>query len=369
MRTNLSPGEVPSPAASSPITTTLPGLMQRRSQAAAPIDPQAVDPKTGKPMYRMGWKQRLLGTVANFANGFARDGAAPIYVGPGATNSRFARDTGMQEKQLAALDTDIGNQEKLAAEQQKMYEDASKQAYEGVLGEYRDKIGNAVEQNADTKLQLVDATNRLHNAEADRAREQAARDAQPQEPKTEPELALAYQTAVLKSDPIGKAKYKGALDLLAKQKAAGKDTSAADLQKYLQVSEFKIRQHQQIDNERQKEREALYADADKQGKQTFDIKGDRTTARKAEIDRQLEEKYKAQHDSVDAQADQMMGLTKTGARVRQQGAPAPSNQGGHQPVNSVGKYKVGAIVNLKGKGPVKITKLYSDGKFEYETAK
>src|SRR5947209_110239 len=89
------------------------------------------------------------------------------------------------------------------------------QAYEGVLGEYRDKLGNAAEENADTKLRLADSTNKLHDAEALRARAQADKDAQPQEPKTEPELALAYQIAVSKNDTAGKAKYKGALDLLA----------------------------------------------------------------------------------------------------------------------------------------------------------
>src|SRR5437016_3520553 len=37
--------------------------------------------------YRMGIGQRILGSVANFLNGFAKDGAGPIYVGPALTTA------------------------------------------------------------------------------------------------------------------------------------------------------------------------------------------------------------------------------------------------------------------------------------------
>lgn len=167
LRTNVSPGEVPSPIASSPATTVLPNLMRQRSQAAAPIDPKAVDPATGKPMYRMGWGQRLLGTVANFANGFARNGVEPTYVGPGATNPRFARDTAMQGQKVAGLDTDIGNQEKLAGLQEKGYEDALKQAYEGQLGDARIQTADAATQRAQAAGETADVKSQLAASQAE----------------------------------------------------------------------------------------------------------------------------------------------------------------------------------------------------------
>src|SRR5215467_7386536 len=51
------------------------------------------------PKYRMGIGQRILGTLANFANGFARTGAQPTYVGPGALNKRYYQDQADREQQ------------------------------------------------------------------------------------------------------------------------------------------------------------------------------------------------------------------------------------------------------------------------------
>lgn len=51
------------------------------------------------PKYRMGIGQRILATVANFANGFAGNGAAPIYAGPGALNNRYYQDEGTRQQQ------------------------------------------------------------------------------------------------------------------------------------------------------------------------------------------------------------------------------------------------------------------------------
>jgi hypothetical protein len=65
-------------------------LAREQAMFSTPIDPRAKDPNTGKSEYAMPWWQRTLGTVANFANGFGETGAAPIYVGPGATNNRYA---------------------------------------------------------------------------------------------------------------------------------------------------------------------------------------------------------------------------------------------------------------------------------------
>jgi hypothetical protein len=53
------------------------------------------------PQYRMGIGHRILGTLANFANGFAGNHAAPIYVGPGALNQRYYQDEQARQQNLA----------------------------------------------------------------------------------------------------------------------------------------------------------------------------------------------------------------------------------------------------------------------------
>jgi hypothetical protein len=79
----LTPNQVQKPPTGSNNANLVEDLRQR-AMLGNPTDPNAVD-SAGKSKYHMGIGQRILGTVANFANGFARDGAAPIYVGPGAT--------------------------------------------------------------------------------------------------------------------------------------------------------------------------------------------------------------------------------------------------------------------------------------------
>lgn len=60
------------------------------------------------PKYRMGIGQRILGTFANFANGFARNGASPVYVGPGALNNRYYQDEQERQQNLAGAKLRLG---------------------------------------------------------------------------------------------------------------------------------------------------------------------------------------------------------------------------------------------------------------------
>jgi hypothetical protein len=64
-------------------------------------------------MYKMGLGQRLLGTASNFLTGFGSGKTPPIYVGPGATNSRFDQDETTREANVARDPTALGEQEKL----------------------------------------------------------------------------------------------------------------------------------------------------------------------------------------------------------------------------------------------------------------
>src|SRR5947209_11915981 len=68
--------------------------------------------------YRMGIGQRILGSVANFLNGFAKNGADPIYVGPGAHNSRYGRDLGQHGLYEQALQRHAAQQEALPQPQE-----------------------------------------------------------------------------------------------------------------------------------------------------------------------------------------------------------------------------------------------------------
>lgn len=59
------------------------------------------------PQYRMGIGHRILGTLANFANGFAGNRAQPIYVGPGALNNRYYQDEQQRRENLQAAQQDL----------------------------------------------------------------------------------------------------------------------------------------------------------------------------------------------------------------------------------------------------------------------
>lgn len=69
-----------------------------------PIQTRDAQGKT-LPKYRMGVGQRILATVANFANGFAGNGASPIYAGPGALNNRYYQDEVIRQQQNAESPT------------------------------------------------------------------------------------------------------------------------------------------------------------------------------------------------------------------------------------------------------------------------
>jgi ribosomal protein L17 len=222
--TQLTPGQIPQPPTGAQNPNRV-GWMQKQAEDMKPLDRNAVDPKTGKPQYRMGLGQRLLGTASNFLTGSGGGKTPPIYVGPGATNWRFDRDEATREANVARDTTALGEQEKLVTTNQKTYEDALRQSYEGQIGSARQGTAAAQQENAATRASLSQTQAELNQAKADKLN-----NAPPPEPKTEPEIALALQMATMKGDKVGVQKYRGALNELARQqKSAGKDTSAADI--------------------------------------------------------------------------------------------------------------------------------------------
>src|SRR5262249_10161207 len=85
-----------------PVSTTT----SQDAAAQCPKQPSYVPPiqsrdAQGKtlPQYRMGIGHRILGTLANFANGFAGKGGQPIYVGPGALNNRYYQEEAQRQQQ------------------------------------------------------------------------------------------------------------------------------------------------------------------------------------------------------------------------------------------------------------------------------
>ena len=263
----LRPEEIPTAG------SNLPRLAQEQAKVATPTSP--VDPATGsiKPQYRPGIGTRLLRGIGDFASGGvagtirgAVDPSASGYYGPGATNWRFGREEQARQGQLEGINTQIKTQEQLDAENQKQRESLLKQAYEGQLGEKATALGKAAEENAATRSQLEASQSERNAAQAELARTKAG---QTPEPKTDVELTLAYQKALAAKDPKA-AIYKGALAELAKQKAAGKDTTASDVSKSIQVAEYRGREHDRIDQQQEGERRNRYAELDKDKLHGFD---------------------------------------------------------------------------------------------------
>jgi hypothetical protein len=172
---NLPAGIVPSTPSmnqipEAPVGSNNPNLVKLLGEQAKygkPIDRSAVDPNTGKPMYKMGWGQRVLGTVANFASGFG--GKGPVaYVGPGATNRRYDIDESTREANLGNVNTQIKSQEQLDAENIKQEREATRQVYEGQVGAARQETATAQTANSATRNELAQTTEQLNQARANK---------------------------------------------------------------------------------------------------------------------------------------------------------------------------------------------------------
>jgi hypothetical protein len=328
----LKPNEVPTP----PSGVNNPNLVDLARQQAAkstPINP--VDPVThkNKPQYDLGRAGRIIGTISNALGAFGASKTGqpfkPMDVSPSATNYRFGQEEAARQGELAGINEQIGTAEKLDTENERLFRDASRQAYEAQVGEARQGTAAAQKETADTKASLAQSQKDLNEARANKLDT-------PAEPKTEVELSLAYQNAIAKNDPKAKV-YKGALDQLARQKAAGKDTSAADLAKTLQVENQRQREMDSLNKERDAERARRHEEFGKTKAGSMDFKGEKTAAFDAQLTQELDKKYADRTQQLNDRYDKMLGLTKAGPKLQtQKSAPqAPP--------------KVGATVMVDGK--------------------
>jgi hypothetical protein len=294
-----------------PLPSGLPSALAEQQKYATPLDPKAVDPTTGKPIYKMGWGQRLAGVAANFASGMA--GRGPVsYIGPGATNQRFTREDDLRKANLEKANLNVAGQEKQDTTNLNLEKLAQRQAYESDMGASRKETAEARMATSAAQQETADIKDQLAQAKIAQG---------PQEPKTESEIALALQTAQLKGDKMGTLKYKGALAELAKQKQAGrapKDTTAGDISKAIQVAEFRSRRLADLDKEQDKERQQRYAELDKN---EFDP--DKIATKKTQVDQEIQTKYAPKAQDIHDQADQMLGLTKAGAKLTSSAGKVP----------------------------------------------
>lgn len=117
------PAGVPQAMATQSPTAKMPGAMAADAGQSTPNPVTVAEEDVSKnstvtpsrdaqgktlPKYRMGIGQRILGTFANFANGFARNGASPVYVGPGALNNRYYQDEQERQQNLAGAKLRLG---------------------------------------------------------------------------------------------------------------------------------------------------------------------------------------------------------------------------------------------------------------------
>jgi hypothetical protein len=79
----------------------------RKVQQYTPPTPYRDTQGKTLPQYRMGIGHRILGTLANFANGFAGNRTQPIYVGPGALNNRYYQDEQQRRQNLEGAQSEL----------------------------------------------------------------------------------------------------------------------------------------------------------------------------------------------------------------------------------------------------------------------
>jgi hypothetical protein len=79
-----------------------------------------------------------------------------VYIGPGATNSRYAQDESQRQGQLEGINTQIKTQQSMDTENERLYRDAIRQAYESQVGSARQTAADAMSQKADVAQQLAD---------------------------------------------------------------------------------------------------------------------------------------------------------------------------------------------------------------------
>ncbi|MCU1301407.1 MAG: hypothetical protein JWQ87_1691 [Candidatus Sulfotelmatobacter sp.] len=316
----MTPTQVPQPPTGSS-NPNLADLLKQRAAIGNPTDPSATD-ASGKPIYRMSNGMRVLGTAGNFLQGFGSRGhperVNPVYVGPGATNARYGRDEAMRQGKVANLDTQISGQGKLDAENSKLYEDALRQAYQGQLGDARERTAIAAEGRSAAAGELADTREKLSASQIALNEARANKADQDKTPTNE----FSGWYGAFKQQNGRNPSAKEIQQYEVNKARAGKDTSAADVQKAIQVSEYKQRQLDVIDRAKESERTRRYAELDKDV--TVKYNPQKAAEAKQKVDSELETKYAPKVQQMSDEADKLLGLTKAGGKLKSGASPASS---------------------------------------------
>ena len=360
-----------------PANTNISDLIAKRAQLGTPTDRTAVDPKTGKPKYRMGIGQRLLGALGNFASGVT--GGGPVkYIGPGATNRAYDIAEQTRKANLANVDTQISDQEKLAELNEKAYANVYRQALaSGRIGELEaraDKYSNAIDPNS---IQQEAATGKWYGTSYGGERREVGAPKWAPENKPSTILDAAGDRTKL-ADQMGLTGHARQLYIMT-----GK--TSEELRQPRQPTELEIwREQFRKDNGR-------LPTADEIANRRARTRGTPAQFARVEADKQkalraAEKQYREDKAAGDPDADKNLELAKQlaqegyerqivelgGSAGGQTPATRPPVAGAAQPrkpVQSIGGRKAGDVVNLKGKGRVRITQLFSDGTFKYDAAR
>lgn len=309
------------------------GLTAKRATDATPINPQddKYKPTLGQRIWR-GVKAGLTGGIPGAA---MADYQAP--------NRQFGIDKQQQAQTVASDDQQI-------TQARKNFEDATARlkniaAEQGkVATGYKDvTTGATTAQGNENKQELQQAQEEAQRAKAELDRTRAGKE---DEPKTETEIALALSKAQQSGDKVAIRKYQGALSILKTVKASGRDTSAADIAKAIQASEFGERQTDKITTEKEAERNKRYAELEKDP--LIKYNASKKADKRAAIDAQLETKYAPRMQDVHDQVADMLGLTRSGQTLNQKATQRAATK------TSKNAPAVGSTISVDGK-PYKVT--------------
>ncbi len=261
------------------------------------------------PQYRPTLAQKIKRGLAGAGMGLLRGGI--VGSAAGAINPTVVGERGYGDPNRAYEQAETARQQNLAADTQALA--ASRKAFEDAtnrvnsIAEQQRGVATAYKNVGDTATTAMahEETARHNQAEEDVKRN-------PQNnPKTEFELIHAEARRRFPDDPFKAYEWeRGQLISLKNAERPPKDTSAGDLARAIQASEFGISQYQELDKQKEAERTRRYAELDRNISLKYDPA--RLAAEKQKIDDELENKYSPKYQDIRDKVDQMLNQTKAG---------------------------------------------------------
>jgi hypothetical protein len=268
--------------------------------------------------YRPSLGQKIKRGLAGAGMGLLRGGIVGSVAG--AVNPHIAGERGYDDPNNAYEQAENARQQSLAADTQslntsrKAFEDATNRAksisqeQRGVAGAYKDAGATA------TTAMEREETARHNQAEEDIKRNPT------NDVKTEFQSIHTEAQRRFPNQPFQAYEWerKQLIDLKNAERAP-KDTSATDLAKAIQATEFGMRMSSQIDQQKEAERNRRYAELGKDISLKYDEQ--KMSAAKQKIDSELDTKYGPKYQQAQDKVDRMLGITKTGGPLQSKNLP------------------------------------------------